>query len=236
MRLLVLDHYFDQDIAALRAEAGPDVEMRTISFDLLRYEALRVFPTEVATGLEAYRPSRARARAAEVVARARRAARGAVLESGVRRLRLALRRLLLRAGRARGVPPAGGAVPRGPEGDDDLAADDGDPTPSGSASTRRLIADRMTVCSERHRQFWLRIGAIRRPSGHRPAAVRLLRRPRARTRPTPATAGAGRSSCSSPTRSTPTTRATATGSRSGRSSTARRRQGSASWPSEAGAS
>ena len=98
------------------------------------------------------------------------------------------------------------------------------------------IADRMTVCSERHRQFWLRSGAD-------PAAVEVTGQPRfdfyAGLGPERTDAGYGRagpSLCSSPTRSTPTTRATERARRSGRSSTARRRRGSSPWPSAVGAS
>jgi hypothetical protein len=49
---LVLDHFFDQDIAALRAATHPDEQLRTLSYDVLREEALRVFPEEVTSGLE----------------------------------------------------------------------------------------------------------------------------------------------------------------------------------------
>ena len=54
MRLLVLNHYFDQDIDALRREGGDDVDARVLSFDFFRSEALRIFPESVATGLEAF--------------------------------------------------------------------------------------------------------------------------------------------------------------------------------------
>ena len=54
MRLLVFDHFFAQDIEALRAVAGPELEFRVMPYDVVREEALRVFPPGVATGLEAY--------------------------------------------------------------------------------------------------------------------------------------------------------------------------------------
>ena len=63
-----------------------------------------------------------------------------------------------------------------------------------------FIADHMTVCSERHRQFWVRAGAPGALGrGHRPAAVRPLRGAacaRSRRR--------RRGCCSSATSSTPT--------------------------------
>ena len=55
MRLLVLHHPgFSQDIDSLRAAAGGDVRIRVLDHNVLRDEALRVFPESVATGLEAY--------------------------------------------------------------------------------------------------------------------------------------------------------------------------------------
>jgi hypothetical protein len=54
VRLLVCDHFFGEDIEALRTVAGPDVEFRVLDFHLVRDEALRVFPPDVATGHEAY--------------------------------------------------------------------------------------------------------------------------------------------------------------------------------------
>lgn len=54
MRLLVLDHFFGQDIEALRSALAPSDEMRLLPYDLLREEAMRVFPEEVAAGLEPF--------------------------------------------------------------------------------------------------------------------------------------------------------------------------------------
>ena len=53
MRLLILDHYFDQDIAALRMEGGAEVELRSIHYGLLHGEAMWIFPDEIVTSLEA---------------------------------------------------------------------------------------------------------------------------------------------------------------------------------------
>lgn len=54
MRLLVLDHFFAHDIAALRDALAPGDELRTIRYDALRDEALRILPREVTSGLEPY--------------------------------------------------------------------------------------------------------------------------------------------------------------------------------------
>lgn len=61
----MLDHFFDQDIAALRDQLQPGEQLRTLSYAVLREEALRVFPEEVASGLEPMsRPSLERLRQA----------------------------------------------------------------------------------------------------------------------------------------------------------------------------
>ena len=44
MRLLVLDHFFSQDIESLEAALAPGDELRRLDYDILRSEALRVFP------------------------------------------------------------------------------------------------------------------------------------------------------------------------------------------------
>lgn len=54
MRFLVLEHNFAQDIDALRQAAGEDLELDVMPYELLRSEALRVLPDEVASGLEAF--------------------------------------------------------------------------------------------------------------------------------------------------------------------------------------
>jgi hypothetical protein len=52
MRALVLDHFFGQDIAALRAVLAADEDLRVLGYSVLRAEARRVFPPIVAVGLE----------------------------------------------------------------------------------------------------------------------------------------------------------------------------------------
>ena len=54
VRLLVLDHFFGQDIESLRDALEPGDELRTLDYEPLRREALRVFPATVAGGLEEY--------------------------------------------------------------------------------------------------------------------------------------------------------------------------------------
>lgn len=54
MRLLILDHFFEQDIDALRAAAPADVDIRVLPYAVPRDEALRIFPEDVASGLVAF--------------------------------------------------------------------------------------------------------------------------------------------------------------------------------------
>jgi hypothetical protein len=54
MRLLVLNHYFDQDIRTLQEAGGDAVQWRVWPYGPLRWEALRVFPDRVAGSLEAF--------------------------------------------------------------------------------------------------------------------------------------------------------------------------------------
>jgi hypothetical protein len=158
MRLLILDHHFDQDVSALLSEGGEDVEARIVSYDLFRSEAMRVFPEEVATGLEAYAAPELEPRRREWARRlgalleeqfARRAFDAFVAPSDVffyvREAPAACHRL--------GVPffVAQKETTISPE------------TMRAHAERvrehARPVADRMTVCSEHHRRFWLRAGA-----------------------------------------------------------------------------
>jgi hypothetical protein len=157
VRFLVLEHHFAQDIAALCRAAGEEIEFDVMSYDLLRSEALRVLPQEVASGLEAFvKPEHEDAR---------------------RRFAAILREILedrftvspfdaivmpsdtffyVRAtpsvAHALGVP---------------LLVVQKETTISEytmrehSQELRRYyppLADRMTVCSERHKRFWVRAG------------------------------------------------------------------------------
>jgi hypothetical protein len=54
VRFLVLEHHFAQDIAALRRVAGEEIELDVMSYELLRSEALRVLPQEVTDSLQAF--------------------------------------------------------------------------------------------------------------------------------------------------------------------------------------
>jgi hypothetical protein len=154
----VLDHFFDQDIESLRGALGDRGEIRVVPYELLRDEALAIFPAEVETGLEAFARTDwepLRQRYAERLARfleeeyARAPFDAFVSPSDtffyVRAAREACQRL--------GVP---------------FFVAQKETTISEhtmrvhSQRLRELappVAHRMTVCSERHREFWLRAGA-----------------------------------------------------------------------------
>lgn len=69
MRLLCIDHYFDQDIEALRRVAPPGTRCWAVTYEIFYKLALRHFPEEVFTGIEAYyRPEHKQARAAYAAA------------------------------------------------------------------------------------------------------------------------------------------------------------------------
>jgi hypothetical protein len=54
MRLLVFDHFFEQDIQSLQVAGGDAVEWRVWPYYEARWEALRIFPKDVAGSLEVY--------------------------------------------------------------------------------------------------------------------------------------------------------------------------------------
>jgi hypothetical protein len=158
VRLLVLDHHFEQDIDALRSAAGEATELRVVSYALFLTEAWRVFGREISADLETY--------AAEVGG-----SRHAVWQRRLRGLledeftRFPFDALVLPSDIFFYVRDAPAIV-------HDLGAAyfvaQKETTISPATFEDFLVrvsryaptlADRMTVCSERHREFWLRTGA-----------------------------------------------------------------------------
>jgi hypothetical protein len=158
VRFLVLEHHFAQDIGALRQVAGEELELDVMPYELLRSEALRVLPGEVADGLEAFAKPE--------------------LEGARRRYGKVLREILEdRFSESpfdavvapsdtffymRSAPTAAHAL-----GVPFLVAQKettiSEHTMREHAEDLRRfappLADRMTVCSERHKRFWVRAGA-----------------------------------------------------------------------------
>jgi hypothetical protein len=156
VRVLALDHFFDQDLRAL--EAHPHLDVRRFPYQRLRGPAMRMMGADVATGLLAFaRPELAPARrryAAWLVGEVRRlylerAFDVIVLPTDT----LFYVRSLPQAAHALGIP----VVVVQKETTISEATME-----SHSALMRAaapFAADLMTVCSERHREFWLRTGA-----------------------------------------------------------------------------
>ena len=157
MRFLVLEHHFGQDIDALRQAVGTEVELDVIPYDLLRSEALRLLPQEVADGLEAFAQpelGKARERFATVLRE--------ILED---RFSVAPFDAVVMPSDTffyvRATPPAAHSL-----GVPFLVAQKettiSEHTMRAHAEEVRKfappLADYMTVCSERHKAFWERAG------------------------------------------------------------------------------
>jgi hypothetical protein len=156
VRVLALDHFFDQDLRAL--EAHPRLDVRRFPYQRLRGPAMRMMGRDVATGLQAFaRPELAPAR--------RRYA--AWLRGEVRRLYLERAfdvivlptdtlfyvRSLPDAAHALGIPVV--VVQK----ETTISEATMESHSSLMRATAPFAADLMTVCSQRHREFWLRTGA-----------------------------------------------------------------------------
>lgn len=157
MRFLVLDHHFAQDIDALRLGAGDGIELDLMPYDLLRSEALRVLPDEVGSGLEAFtRPETegARHRYAAILReiledRFTRSPFDAVVVPSDTFFYV---RSALAPVHALGVPFL---VAQKETTISEYTMNE------HAEQIRRFsppLADRMTVCSERHKSFWVRAG------------------------------------------------------------------------------
>lgn len=156
LRVLALDHFFDQDLRAL--EAHPQLDVRRFPYQPLRRHAIRIMGESVARGLDAYNDpalAQARGRYAAWLARAlhrlylERAFDVLVLPSDtffyVRTLPAAAHRL--------GLP----VVVVQKETTISQATMETFSKDIGAAAP--FISDFMTVCSDRQREFWLRAGA-----------------------------------------------------------------------------
>jgi len=156
IRILALDHFFDQDLRAL--EAHPQLQVRRLPYQRLRGRAIRLMGPEVARGLRAYNEPRiaaARARYAAWLAREvermylERSFDVIVLPSDtffyVRTLPAAAHRL--------GVP----VVVVQKETTISEATMETFSLEIGLEAP--FVSDHMTVCSERQAAFWRRAGA-----------------------------------------------------------------------------
>ena len=170
MRLLVLNHFFDQDIAALRGALAPGDELVTLDYQHIRAEALRILPAGVEHGLEAFdalRGTPAHDRWVEQL--------GVILGDEIRRSRcdavvspsdtFFYVRDFPDVCHACGVPFI--VVIK------ETTVTDSTMETLSVAMRRHAppIADAMSVCSERQREFWTRSGAD-------PERIHVLGQPR----------------------------------------------------------
>lgn len=157
MRLLVLDHFYAHDIEALADALAPGDNLRVMPYEELRAEAMRIFPETVAAGLEPFTRD----------------------EFAGQRERFAahLERLLadefVRAPFDAFVVPSDSFfyVRAAPQACRALGVSffcvqkettiSPNTMVAHAEETRRyapFIADHMVVCSERHKEFWIRAG------------------------------------------------------------------------------
>lgn len=156
IRVLALDHFFDQDLRALAA--NPRLEVRRFPYQRLRGPALRIMGGAVATGLDAFaRPELEPARREYA----------AWLASEVRRLYLERAfdvivlpsdtffyvRSLPQAAHSLGLPVV--VVQK----ETTISVDTMQTHSAHVGELAPMVADFMTVCSARHKEFWLRTGA-----------------------------------------------------------------------------
>jgi hypothetical protein len=168
LRVLALDHYFDQDLEAL--EAHPALSLRRLPFQRLRRPAIRMMGEAVGTGLEYFtRPELAEAR--ERYARwLDKALRKIFLEDPFHLILLPsdaffFVRALPDVAHSIGVP----VVVVQKETTIPPAAMDNETLAIGRYAP--FISDWMTVCSERQKEFWARAGAD-------PARITVIGQPR----------------------------------------------------------
>jgi hypothetical protein len=158
LQVLALDHYFDQDLRDL--EAHPRLSVRRFPYQRLRGPALRMLGNDVATGLDTYNR-------ADLEHARRRHARW--LFGEVRRLYLEQAfdvivlpsdtffyvRSLPSAAHALGIPVV--VVQK----ETTVSVGTMQVHSANMRAAAPFISDFMTVCSERHMEFWLRAGAER---------------------------------------------------------------------------
>jgi hypothetical protein len=156
LRVLALDHYFDQDLRAL--EAHPHLEVRRFPYRRLRAPAMRIMGRQVAHGLHAYN---------EPAIAAARGRYAAWLAREVRRLYLerAFDVLVLPSDAffyVRALPDAAHrlGIPVVVVQKETTVSQATMETFSREVGTEApFVSDFMTVCSERQREFWSRAGA-----------------------------------------------------------------------------
>jgi hypothetical protein len=156
VRVLALDHYFDQDLGAL--ESSPRLEVRRFPYRRLRAPAMRIMGGQIAHGLRAYNDPGIAAARDRYAAWLRRDVERLYLERAFDALVLPSDaffyvRALPSAAHRLGLP----VVVVQKETTVSEATMETFSTEVGAEAP--FISDFMTVCSERQREFWMRAGA-----------------------------------------------------------------------------
>ena len=155
IRVLALDHFFDQDLCAL--EAHPRLDVRRFPYQRLRGRALRIMGSEVGRGLHTHNRTDLAAARGRYAAWLTREVRSLYLERAfdvvvlpsdtffyVRTLPAATHRL--------GIPVA--VVQK----ETTISSATMETFSTEVRTEAPFVSDLMTVCSERQREFWIRAG------------------------------------------------------------------------------
>jgi hypothetical protein len=156
VRVLAMDHYFDQDLCAL--ETHPGLSVRRFPYQRLRNPALRMLGSAVATGLQAYNRHDLQGARQRYAAWLRVEVQRLYLEQAFDVIVLPSDaffyvRSLPAAAHHLGVPVV--VVQK----ETSISVDTMEEHSQVMRVNAPPAADFMTVCSERHREFWLRAGA-----------------------------------------------------------------------------
>ena len=170
LRILALDHFFDQDLAALRAALEPGESLTIVPYQRLYRIAKRVFPQEAFTGVAAAMDSRYAQAWRRYLPKVNRIADWWIAAYRPTVLVLPsdaifyVRPLIERFG-VHGIPTA---VVQKETTISPMVMDD---HARAVATSVPFMSDVMTVCSERQRDFWVRAGSD-------PARIRVTGQPR----------------------------------------------------------
>lgn len=156
VRVLALDHYFDQDLQAL--EADPRLDVRRFPYQRLRGPALRLLGKDAGHGLRAYNNPGIAAARGRYAAWLAREVRRLYLESAFDVIVLPSDtffyvRTLPAAAHQLGIPAV--VVQK----ETTISRSTMETFSAEVGAQAPFLSDFMTVCSERQREFWIRAGA-----------------------------------------------------------------------------
>ena len=156
LKILALDHFFNQDLTALENHWG--VQVRRIPYRRLRRPALRIMGEQVGSGLEPYNSAKLASPRERYANWLRAEVRRLYLEGAFDVLvvpsdTLFYVRALPEAAHELGIPVI--VVQK----ETTISVDTMESHSQEIGLEAPFISDWMTVCSERHREFWLRTGA-----------------------------------------------------------------------------